>query len=254
VLERAVQLVYADLDLDTLTPDRTPLLADLCDVLATGDLARFREAATLRDELYLRLVIGPLGATVNAHTTVDWDFLRQVTAYDFSQIPDNEQRIFFYAQAFGALNRYIRSPSRSRTEHTIGAIDEFGYLASMPAIVQFAYHAFKTWRTFDASGWLVDQDAHTFLGTENGTPDGAMLSIFQNATLKVIGRQDAADAGRLSQKIEGLLPAHVERIKRQKVGEFTLVRDGDDAHTQHAEVFVGRIDPTDAELLALRGT
>jgi hypothetical protein len=254
VVERAVQLVYAGLDLDHLPPDRTPVLADLCDVLASEELARFREAQALRDELYLRLVLGPLGATVNAQTTIDWNFERQVTAYDFSQVPDNEQRIFFYAQAFGALNRYIRSPSRPRSEHTIGAIDEFGYLASMPAIVQFAYHAFKTWRTFDASGWVVDQDGHTFLGTENGTPDAAMLSIFQNATLKVIGRQDAADAGRLSQKIEGILPAHVERIKRQNVGEFTLVWDSDDAHQLHNEVFVGHIEPTDAELLALRGT
>lgn len=254
VLERAVQLVYAGLDLDNLPPERTPILADLCDVLASEELMRFREAETLRDELYLRLVLGPLGATVNAHTTIDWNFERQVTAYDFSQVPDNEQRIFFYAQAFGALNRYIRSPTRRRTEHTIGAIDEFGYLASMPAIVQFAYHAFKTWRTFDASGWLVDQDAHTFIGTENGTPDGAMLSIFQNSTLKVIGRQDAADAARLSQKIEGILPAHVERIKRQKVGEFTLVWDSDGENQLHNEVFVGTIDPTDAELLALRGT
>ena len=100
----------------------------------------------------------------------------------------------------------------------------------------------------------MDQDAHTYIGTENGNPDPSMLSVFLNAPIKGILKQDAADASRLRDKIEGLHEAHVNQIKRQGRGELVLVWEGDGVGARHNEVFVGRVEPNDAELRAFAGT
>jgi len=251
LLDLALQAVYAPFDIEALSPEDTPILEDLCDALS--DVGG-EEARRLAYEIRLRLVDGSRGATFNRRTTVDWDFSHDATAYDFSAIPEGTIRTFFYGQAFGALNRYVRSPVRDRRRAMVGIIDEFAYMAQVPSLSSFAALAAKTWRTFGAHLWTMDQDAHTYIGTENGSPDPAMFSVFLNAPIKVMLKQDAADAERLGTKIEGLHTAHVNQIKRQGRGEMVLVWEGDSAGARHNEVFVGRMEPTDAELRAFAGT
>ncbi|HEX6288248.1 MAG TPA: hypothetical protein VFZ66_03615 [Herpetosiphonaceae bacterium] len=262
ILDLALQHLYAGVDLETLTVDRTPTLTDLCDGLAT--VARQlhtegeREAAALAQrvatEINLRLVRGSLGASFNARTTVDWNFTHDVTAYDFSAIPDGELRTFFYGQAFAALNRAIRSPLRDRSRPLVSAIDEFQYMRRVPWLATFAAEATKTWRTFNGHFWTIDQDAHTYLGAEGGVADEAMLSIFQNATIKIIFRQDAEPAKRLGHVVDGLRTAHVQQIKQLGQGECVLVWESDGEDQRQNEVFVGRVEPTDAELRVFAGT
>lgn len=262
VLDLALQMLYENVDLEALPPERTPILADLCDALATiatqleqeGQLEAAATARRVGTEINLRLVRGSLRMTFNARTSIDWNFTHDITAYDFSAIPDGELRTFFYGQAFAALNREVRSPMRDRGRTLVAGIDEFKYMARVPWLASFAADAAKTWRTFGAHLWTMDQDAHTYLGAEGGVADEAMLSVFLNAPIKIIFRQDSDPANRLGQVVEGLRPAHVDLIKRLGRGECVLVWEPDGNANRHNEVFVGRVEPTDAELRAFAGT
>ncbi len=280
VLELALQQLYtpwAD-NLDALTLESTPILADLCEKLrdvgrqlreieqteldaisgdVSGDRRRRRRshyAYDLAGEIELRLIMGPYGKNFNARTSVEWDFSHDATAYDFSQIPEGPVRIFYYAQAFGALNRAVRAPTRDRSRPLWAVIDEFKYMASVPSLATFAANAVKTWRTFGAALWTADQDAHTYLGTEGATPDPSMLSVWLNSTMKMIMRQDQADAARIADKIQGMQPAHADLITRLTRGEIVLVWESDDDLMTYNEVFVGRVGVDDMELRAFRGS
>lgn len=280
VLELALQQLYAPWadNLDALTPESTPILADLCAQLRavgrmfretearegeadSGDASgeprgrrRSRYAYDLASEIELRLILGPYGKTFNARTSVTWDFSHDATAYDFSQIPEGPVRIFYYAQAFGALNRAVRAPTRDRSRPLWAVIDEFKYMASVPSLSTFAANAVKTWRTFGAALWTADQDAHTYLGTEGATPDPSMLSVWLNSTMKMIFRQDQADAARIAEKIQGMQPAHADLITRLTRGENVLVWESDDERMSHNEVFIGYVGVDDMELRAFRGS
>ncbi len=262
VLDLALQLLYEGHHLEALPAERTPVLADLCDALTTvaatlaseGQVEAATTARRVATEINLRLVRGSLRMTFNARTSIDWNFTHDVTAYDFSAIPDGELRTFFYGQAFAALNREVRSPQRDRSRTLISMIDEFKYMARVPWLASFAADAAKTWRTFGAHLWTIDQDAHTYLGAEGGVADEAMLSVFLNAPIKIVFRQDSDPANRLGQVVEGLRPAHVDLIKRLGRGECVLVWEPDGNANRHNEVFLGRVESTDAELRAFAGT
>jgi hypothetical protein len=279
VLEIALQQLYAPWaeNLDALSVERTPILADLCEALrevgrqlrareqeelagVSGDTGADRRrrrsdyAFELAGEIELRLIMGPYGKNFNARTSIDWDFSHDATAYDFSQIPEGPVRIFYYAQAFGALNRAVRSPTRDRSRPLWAVIDEFKYMASVPSLATFAASAVKTWRTFGAALWTADQDAHTYLGTEGASPDPAMLSVWLNSTMKMILRQDQADAARIAEKIQGMQPSHADLITRLSRGDIVLVWESDDDLMTYNEVFVGRVGVDDMELRAFRGS
>lgn len=255
-LEMALQYLYepwAD-SLDTLAPSETPILSDLCTMLRkiaptfTGDFepygAAARKVAALID---MRLIMTRAGATFNTLTTVDWNFGSDAIAYDFSQIPDGALRIFYYAKAFGELHRAIRDPQRDRSRPLVAIIDEFRYMAAVPSLARFAADATKTWRTFGAALVSADQDAHTYLGTENSSPDEAMFSVWLNSTAKVFFRQDAADAERIQQKVQGMMPFHAQQITRLPRGNCVMVWESDDPTQIHNEVHMGEVVGIDAE-------
>lgn len=122
-------------------------------------------------------------------TTIDGNFQYDGMASDFSGMPDGQLRIFFYSQAFAALNREVRSPRCGRGLILVSVIDEFTYMARVPWLATFAAEAAKTWRTFGAHLWTMDHAAHPYLRTEGGVVDEAMLSVFLNAPIKILFRQ-----------------------------------------------------------------
>ena len=258
LLDHALQQLYAPWvdDLDQLVPAETPALADLCTLLEqmpVRDSTRATRTALL-DELYLYLVSSSVGAVYNGRTSVAWDFSHDATAYDLTALEDGAPRVLYTAQAFGALNRYVRNrPDRDRP--LVAFFDEFAYtLGKAPALARFGADAAKTWRTFGAALVTMDQDAHTYLGTEGAVAEGPLRSIFDNASLKIIFKQDPAPAERLGQVIDGLQPQHVQAIKGAGLGECVLAWNSDDDARQVSEVFAGRVVPTDAELRAFSGT
>ena len=264
VLGLALQRLYAPWadNLGALDRAETPILSHLCVQLqeVAADLherGRTKQADIANDlaaEIELGLVEGPYGQTFNAQTSVAWDFTHDATAYDFSQIPEGPVRIYFYAQAFGALNRAVRDPGRDRNRPLVAIVDEFKYMASVPSLAAFAAGATKTWRTFGAALVTADQDAHTYLGTEGASPDESMFSVWLNSTAKVIFRQDAADARRIQTRIQGMQPFHADWITRLARGECVLVYESDDPQAIHNEVYTGQVIAIDAEHRAFSGT
>jgi hypothetical protein len=258
LLDHALQKLYAPwaADLDKLTPAETPTLADFCAILESMPVRPSTEAVRtgLLDELYLYLVSGSAGAVYNGKTSVAWDFSHDATAYDLTALDAGTPRVLYTAQAFGALNRYVRNrPDRDRP--LIVFFDEFAFtLGQAPALARFAADAAKTWRTFCAALITMDQDAHTYLGTEGAVASGPLRSVFDNATLKIIFQQDPNPAERLGEVVDGLQPQHVQAIKGAGLGDCVLAWNSDDNARQISEVFSGRVVPTDAELRAYSGT
>jgi hypothetical protein len=255
ILALALEQLYKPYDLASLEPEATPILRDLVAILQQmanehPDLYQ-PEASNLARSIRLRLTEGPLASTFNAPTSIDWDFdTYDINAFDFSSIPP-EFVVFYYGQAFGAVNRYVRDPTRSHARETIVVIDEFKFMAQVPALVTFARNAMKTWRTFGCALWTADQDAETYIGRD---ADSQMRMIFDNAPIKLIGLQDIASAEMLQETVQGLTPAHADEITRLSRGSFVVVWDGDTDASRYKEVFLGRIEPTDAELRAFAGT
>lgn len=258
LLDHALQHLYAPwaADLDRLTPPETPTVSDLCAILETMPVRPSTEATrvALLDELSLSLVSGSASGVYNARTSVAWDFAHDATAYDLTALDAGAPRVLYTAQAFGALNRFVRSrPDRERP--LVVFFDEFAYtLGQVPALARFAADAAKTWRTFGAALVTMDQDAHTYLGTEGAVASGPLRSVFDNAALKILFKQDPGPAERLGQVIDGLQPSHVQAIRGAGLGECVLAWNSDDDARQVSEVFVGRVVPTDDELRAFAGT
>ena len=258
LIDHALQKLYApwSADLDRLTPDITPTLEDLCNALELMEVRASTQDTriALLDELYLYLVSGSAGAVYNGRTSVRWDFSHDATSYDLTALEDGAPRVLYTAQAFGALNRYVRNrPDRDRP--IVAFFDEFAYtLGKAPALARFGADAAKTWRTFGGALITMDQDAHTYLGTEGAVASGPLRSIFDNATLKIIMKQDPDPAERLAEVVDGLQPQHIAAIKGAGLGDCVLTWNSDDDARQVSEVFRGRVVPTAAELRAFSGT
>jgi hypothetical protein len=248
LLALALEELYRPFDLETLTPDRTPRLQDLCDALSDQNEP---EAKAMAREIHIALVRGPNRTTFNAQTSVDWHFTHDMTAYDFSEIPAGMLQTYYYMQAFGALNRFVRSKQRDSRRTLVAMIDEFGYMMkASPSLVTFVAMAVKTWRTFGAHFWTIDQNAHTYLEGDTGS----LLTIFQNAPIKGIMRQGRTDAEFLEKAMDGLRPSHVDRITHLKRGECVLVWQSDSVQALHDEVYEGYVYTNDEEYRAFSGT
>lgn len=260
LLDQALAKVYAPWahNLELLETENTPIISDLCDALSELDVREGLKPIRdrLLDTLYLSLVKSSQASTYNRTTTVDWDFSHDATAYDFTAMgKSSSAQVLFTAQALGALNRYIRSASRDRQRPIYSFFDEFAYtLGKSPEVAAWTAEASKTWRTFRAGLVTMDQDAHTYLGVSDETANGSLRSVFDNATIKLIMRQDPLPAERLGEVISGLQPMHIQAIKQAQKGGCVLVWESDDPNHQHNEVFVGRAVPTDLEMLTFAGT
>ncbi|KAB8140788.1 hypothetical protein F8S13_22570 [Chloroflexia bacterium SDU3-3] len=261
LLDQALQRVYAPwaADIAQMRPEETPTIADLCAALGAlqpsyaTDKTRETQQQLLA-ELDLYLVSGSAGAVYNGRTTIDWDFTHDATAYDLTALEEGTARTLYMAKAFSAINHYVRTrPHRDRPLVVI--FDEFAYtLGKAPALAQFAADAAKTWRTFSAMLVTADQDAHTYLGTEGAVASSALRSIFDNASMKVLMHQDPAPAERLGAVVDGLQPQHVQAIKAAGLGDVVLAWKSDDDARQIAEVFTGRVIPTELEGRTFSGT
>ena len=160
IVEKALARLYAPWAdrLETLRPEHTPKLADLCDALRDLPYSNPR-TAELRDDvldaIYFSLVDGPKGALYNAVTTVEWDFSHDAVAYDFTKIEAGPAQILTIAKALAAVNTYVRSPSRDRSMPFCNAWDELAVtLRAAPSLAPWLEMASRAWRTFagDAHG------------------------------------------------------------------------------------------------------
>jgi hypothetical protein len=234
VLDRALSELYAPLKSDTPLADM-PLLGDLIDAL---DAIHQPEGATIADTLS-KLLFGTaernattltrLGQRFNVPTAVDWRFERAITCFDLGQIGEAapEWLPFYYAQAIGAINRYMRDRTRDRSVPTLLIIDEFGYASQVESVARLAADICKVARKYGVGLLAADQNPHTFQ-----SPTGR--EIFENAVAKILFHLDDSAARAAAELIGQLTPAHQEFLTQAERGE-TVAVFGNDIHLMLVE-------------------
>jgi hypothetical protein len=247
VLDRALTRLYAGMN-PRAPLSEMPLLTDLIDGLEHVGMA---EARALVRELRLTLfgsddpsdtTLNSMGRRFNAHTAVDWTFGHDITYFDFAPIHKGAEELlpFYYAQAIGAINRYMRDPARDRSRRTLLQIDEFGYLTQVEALAQLAATICKVARKYGIGLVAIDQNPATFLGSAGGR------AIFENAVAKALFHLDDLPAREVGAAISDLTPAHVGFLSHAGVGECLAVVGND--------VYVMTVEANPRELRALRGS
>ena len=183
--------------------------------------------------------ITTLGHCFNAPTLVDWNVSTDITYYDFSHVPEM-LRPFFYAQAIGAVLRFMSDPQRDIQRKTMLQIDEFGYLMQIEALANLAATVCKVARKFGVALVVVDQNPDTFFGSEAGR------RIAENCNQKVLFYLDDMPTRQMGQAISDLTPEHLGFVSHASVGQALAVLGND--------VYVLLVEPSPREAHVLRGS
>jgi hypothetical protein len=202
--------------LATMTAATAPLLGDLVAVLRDLDdpagqqLAREIESRALKRYAHI----------YNRPTSLKWDFSAHVVGYNFKGA-DPMLLPMLYDHGFGALNAYIRSQARQeRGKNLILIIDEYRFMAQVPAIKAEVALATKTWRNYGAGVWTCDQNAISYMG---GSGDAREFASFttNNTNIRLLGRQEGTDLALIAEAYAGILsPSDIETLRICGVGEF----------------------------------
>ena len=179
-LGSALRDLYTGIDPQTIRPNETPRLEQLCSRLRLkGDHGR-----ALADEIAGLYVDGVYGEVFNPREGTSLNLLLNSpgVAYDFSQVNDTF-RPLLYSQVLAAVQRRIRN--RDREQPMIVFIDEFRYMAQEPMLAEQAMLLVKTARTYRAAIWMAEQNLFTFSETFTGR------AIIENTPLITLYRQTA---------------------------------------------------------------
>lgn len=143
-----------------------------------------------------------------------------MTGYDLHNADPSLLPIYL-DQAFSALNRYLRTPTRlARGQKLIGVMDEFGILAQIESLKAEIAHDTKEWRNYGAALWSCDQNSATYMGGSGDASDFANLTT-NNTAIKLLGRQEGTDAQLLAEAYAGLLsPGDIAALRTAQAGEF----------------------------------
>ncbi|GAB4112716.1 MAG: hypothetical protein Fur005_22380 [Roseiflexaceae bacterium] len=232
VLDLALTRLYQHADPHS-PPEQMPLLTDLISAL---DAIAEPEAQHLADDLCKLLMgvsqrmapLNSLGRRLATPTMVDWDFSADINCFDFSAVPE-DLLPFYYAQAVGAINRFMRDPSRDLRRKTLLMIDEFGYAAQVESVSHMAAMICKVARKYAIGLMVVDQNPGTFLNQQFGR------EIFENAVAKVLFHLDDLPAREVGQAISDLSEPHVTWLSEAQPGQAIGVF-GNDVHVLNVEL------------------
>ena len=245
VLDRAITALYAEMENPLAPLDQMPILSDLMHRLEQYAEAEAKDVAREIRMLCFgsedRSVTTPssLGKSFNGHTTVDWNFGKDVNYFDFHAVP-NILRPFYYAQAIGAVNRYMRDPKRDVKRRTLLIIDEFGYVTQVQAVAQMAADICKVARKFGIALIVIDQNPTTFLNNQAG------LAIWENTRVKLCFHLDDKPARLVGDNVSDFTPSHVEFLSRADRGQCVVLIDND--------VFVMLVETNPKETRAFAGS
>lgn len=232
VLDLALCRLYATVN-PAGQPADMPVLTDLIAIL---DTIAEPEALALAQQIS-KLICGVsergaplnmLGRRFSAPTTIDWDFSADINCFDFSAVPE-DLIPFYYAQAVGAINRYMRDPARDLQRKTLLVIDEFGYAAQVESVGRLAANICKVARKYAIGLIAVDQNPATFLGNLTGR------EIFENAAAKILFHLDDLPAREIGSAIGDLTPGHVEWLSDAQPGQCVGVF-GNDVYIMNIEL------------------
>lgn len=210
-----------------------PLLPELIAALeALGEAEADDLARTLRFLIYGaarrdRQALTTLGAAFARPTQIDWSFAAPINCFDFSEVPE-QLRPLYYAQAVGAVHRFMRDAQRDRGQRTLLIIDEFGLAAQVEAVARLAADVCKVARKYGIGLMVVDQNPSTFLASQTGR------EIFENAAAKVLFHLDDLPAREIGAAIGDLTPPHVAFLSDAQPGQCVGVF-GNDVYVMHIE-------------------
>ena len=225
-LGSALRDLYTGIDPQTITPEETPRLEQLCARLRLksdpGGCGR-----ALADEIAGLYVDGVYGDVFNPRegTSLNLLLTSPGTAYDFSQVNDTF-RPLLYSQVLAAVQRRIRN--RDREQPMIVFIDEFRYMAQEPMLAEQAMLLVKTARTYRAAIWMAEQNLFTFSETFTGR------AIIENTPLVTLYRQTAT-ATRIARELyPKLTEYHAFLMGTSQRGECVTLL-GDDIFHLHMQ-------------------
>jgi hypothetical protein len=232
-----------------------PILTDLIEALEEIDAGEElgeeddREARslarTLRKMIYGSVtrtdILTATGESFNGITTVDWSIADDVVCFDLTEVQRGAEEWLplYYAQAIGAIYRYMRDPKRDRSRKTLLIIDEFGLAAQIKTVAQLAVTISKVARKYGLGLVTADQLPITYSTIEG-------RQILDNARIKVIFHLDDEPAREIARALSQLAADHVAFITRPVKGECVVVFD------QTAIPLV--VEPAPRELLMLQGS
>ena len=218
-VDRSLGLIYAGIGPDTPGVNQ-PTLGELCRALRFGGAstpAVQADGRALGEVLFERFVQGPLSGVFNVATRADWRLQRDLIAFDFSDIPEEENlRRLAYYLVLSALERWAHRHKRQRRR--IVWIDEFARLSAEPMLAARVAAMYKTFRTLGVGVWALEQDLVTFVGLDQmgGSSQidvSAGLQILNNTTGVVALAHLAAGAAVLPQRFPQLTEAHVKLLR-----------------------------------------
>lgn len=222
-LGSALRDLYTGIDPQTIRPDETPRLEQLCSRLRLkGDYGR-----ALADEIAGLYVDGVYGEVFNPRegTSLNLLLTSPGVAYDFSQVNDTF-RPLLYSQVLAAVQRRIRN--RHREQPMIVFIDEFRYMAQEPMLAEQAMLLVKTARTYRAAIWMAEQNLFTFSETFTGR------AIIENTPLITLYRQTATATKIAHDLYPKLTEYHAFLMGTSQRGECVTLL-GDDIFHMHMQ-------------------
>jgi len=222
----ALRDLYTGIDPQTIRPEETPRLEQLC---ARLRLKGYGDGCgrALSDEIGGLYVEGVDGDVFNPRegTSLNLLLTSPGVAYDFSQVTDNF-RPLLYSQVLAAVQRRIRN--RNRPQPMIVFIDEFRYMAQEPMLAEQAMLLVKTARTYRAAIWMAEQNLFTFSETFTGR------AIIENTPLVTLYRQTAT-ATRIARDLyPKLTEYHAFLMGTSQRGECVTLL-GDDIFHMHMQ-------------------
>ncbi len=226
VLGSALRDLYTGIEPQTIRPEETPRLEQLC---ARLRLKSDREGCgrALADEIAGLYVDGVYAEVFNPRegTSLNLHLTSPGVAYDFSQVSDTF-RPLLYSQVLAAVQRRIRS--REREQPMIVFIDEFRYMAQEPMLAEQAMLLVKTARTYRAAIWMAEQNLFTFSETFTGR------AIIENTPLITLYRQTATATKIARDLYPKLTDYHAFLMGTSQRGECVTLL-GDDIFHMHMQ-------------------
>jgi hypothetical protein len=257
VIERAAGMIYEGVTPDT-PPVNHPRIENLVWALknsgATGWIADLsQQMGELLEERYVR---GALGTVFNTATLNDWRLTKDLVAFDFQGIPEEQGlRSLLYYLVLSTIRREAHRQKRARRR--ILLIDEFRALSEHPTLANQVALMYKTFRTLGVGVWALEQDAVTFVGAGRGGATArdvkAGIHILANATFRVVLAQRSIEGERLPDFLPQMTPDHVKMVT--SLSPFETDRDkGRGLVVLSSAVYPIKFHLTSHELSLLGGT
>lgn len=242
ILGRALLYLYEGVSPDD-PPTSMPILSDLIKLLREYNEP---EARALARKLQIALFGGeeetrptPEGEAFNTHSQIRLDFTHDINCIDLSRVPER-WRPFYYLQVIGAVQRFMRDPSRDLSRRTFLLIDEFHYVTKVAALAQLAAEICKVARKYRIALIAVDQNPVTFIGNDNGR------FIIDNTRSKFMFHLDPQPAREMTEVIEDLSEGHIDYVTHAGVGECLAVFDHN--------IYAMNVEPSQREYQVLAGS